>query len=432
MKKHLLVFTVLVSLFPPIAPASAQDTAKVVVLSTRVGTVIDQTERTLYHLFASDKDFVSATFYRAPDSSFFARVESKGPEGKLVVTHRGYSQESLLRMAEIINHHEDLVAGRYILGNDPPTIQIVGGPSIRWSDEALKNTERKDEPSVITAVASTPSTFSPEVEFRFSGGYGFPKGGNPVSDYDQTYTSNSGPTGSTTTVSVQNVNDKYFSLGQGARFEAGFVFYLQDNLGLFLESGYSTGSESAKSTAANVYTYYPNPPTSSSSTYSQSFNFGYVPVLVGLHFRTTEGNVKPYGGAGAGLFFQTGLTLTSNSTNSSFNIEQEMKATTNTPIGYVGYVGFNIALTPTIALFMEAKATLVSFYITRTEMTKYTINDTDQLRMMNTSEKITVYEADKEYTQSNSGPDNTPSNGGPPRPLTANSVGITIGLAIRL
>ncbi|MDE3058563.1 MAG: hypothetical protein KGJ59_11475 [Bacteroidota bacterium] len=439
MKNHLLVLTSLTFAFLLPVAARSQTLADTVVLSTRVGEVIDQTERTQYNLFPADTNFVSAIFFRASDSSFFARVVSLGLDGKQVVKDRPYPAVLLLQLAEKINHYEDLVAGNYTMGTDPATIQILGGTSVGWQDIEPKSAERKNEQPEVAANVPPLSPISSQMELRFSGGYGFAKGGSPASDYNETYYSSSSQAGYTSSESMQDVNDKYYTLGQGIRFEGSFIYYVQNNLGVFLSLGYSSGSESVARSMTDIYTSSYSPPSSSTDTYHSTISFGYVPIIAGLHFKASNGAVKPYAGAGAGLFFSTGISSSSSydmnngsSMNTNSHTEEEDKATTNTPIGYVGYVGLNFSIAPTVALFMEAKATLVSFYITRRELTKYTVNGTDQLSMMKTKDKIIEYEADKNYTQSSPADDDQPSFGGAPIPLPASSMGITVGLSIQL
>lgn len=272
---------------------------------------------------------------------------------------------------------------------------------------------------------------SSQFELRFSGGYGFAKGGSPMSDYNLMYNY----TSSTATISKEDVNDKYITLGRGVRFEASLIYYVQDNFGVFLGSGYSSGSESAAENMTYIYSSSYSPSTSTSYNYKESLNFGYVPIITGIHFKTTNGIVKPYVGAGAGLFFSTGISTSNvwdnNQNGNNAHIEQEEKMTTNTPIGYIGYIGVNVNIVPAVDLFIEAKATIVSFYLTRTEITKYTVNGADQLPTMKMRDKVVEYEADKNYTQ-NSADDSQPYFGGAPIPLPGSSTGITVGLSIQL
>ncbi|MDE3058562.1 MAG: hypothetical protein KGJ59_11470 [Bacteroidota bacterium] len=149
MKNRLLVLASLTFTLLPPATASAQTLADTVVLSSRIGEVINQTERAHYHLFPVDTNFVSAIFFRSSDGNFFARVTLLGPDGKQVVKNRTYTAALLLQLAEKINHYEDLVADNYTMGKDPATIQIIGGKSLDWSQVDTKYLRAQD-----TAVAS--------------------------------------------------------------------------------------------------------------------------------------------------------------------------------------------------------------------------------------------------------------------------------------
>ena len=105
---------------------------------------------------------------------------------------------------------------------------------------------------IITSFIIIANAFSQKVELRFSGGYGFAKGAAPLSDYDKTYSSS----GSQSTVSISNTNDKYTSLGQGIRFEGGMIYYLEEHIGIFIQSGYSNGNENAKMTYTSSFYDY--------------------------------------------------------------------------------------------------------------------------------------------------------------------------------
>ncbi len=159
--------------------------------------------------------------------------------------------------------------------------------------------------------------------------------------------------------------------------------------------------------------------------------------MAGLHFKTNIGNLQPYGGAGVGVIVQNDLKIgmkqiyTGSSQNTS-TLEQEMKLTNKIPFAYEGYIGFNIPINPRAAFFVQAKATLASFYITRTEITKYTIDGIDQLKSMPVRYKITEYEENKDYVEIGNGDPSKPQFGGAPYPFAANSIAFTMGISFSL
>ena len=69
-----VLFFLAVSIVALSASSRAQETARVVIVSARVGEVIDRGERDAYKLFGSISDFHSAVFYMLPDSAYAGRV----------------------------------------------------------------------------------------------------------------------------------------------------------------------------------------------------------------------------------------------------------------------------------------------------------------------------------------------------------------------
>ena len=407
--------------FLPLTDLLAQETEQLIILSSKVGELIDSTERSYYHLFPLDKNFVRAKFYLNPDSTYFARVESIGLDGTPEFTKRDFSKAMIFQVAEKINHYEELVANEYTMGKDPPAIHVVNGASIFWSETHHKARENFG-PSSATVPTVPDSLESPtNFEMRFSAGYGFPKGGYPGRSYDRIST----PLSNSSIDEMRNVNDKYYSASEGIRYECGIIAYVSKHIGLFVEGGYSSATENTKS--SRTYNYiFQSPPYI--STIDQTLEFSSLSILAGLHFRVREKTVEPYGGVGAGIFslkFTAAATLTSGGSHS----EQEMTFTTNTPVGYTGYLGVNVNLHPQISLFAEAKATVVSFYVTREELTKYFVDGKDQLAGLKVKDKVTVYEENKNYSRVTPGDEGEPLNGGPPVPFPGDIVAITVGIS---
>ncbi|MDP1675258.1 MAG: hypothetical protein Q8L88_00210 [Bacteroidota bacterium] len=409
---------------------NAQNDSRKIIISNIIGESIDQSEREQYHILPAIKNFVSATFYVMPDSTYFAKVEITGDDGQISFTRVDYSTVTLFMLAEKINHYEELGAGNYVMGQDPAKIQIVGGSEISWNPPPTRILESTTLPAGPPSILDGPLKSS-SFEIRISGGYGFAKEGLPITSED--YTSSNNGTGYST--SHDNVKDIYISAGEGIRFEADFIYYLTDQAGIFLQTGYSWGSATAKSSYTSSSSFPPNPPSSYSSTTDQTLNFSTIPLLTGLHLKTDIGNVQPYAGVGAGFIVQSNLTIGLKQTNNASQFgpastaEREMKLTNNIPVAYVGYLGFDVPINPDVTFFIQAKATLVSFFITRSEITKYTIDGADQLSTLTERDKIVEYEEDKSYTETSGGDPTKPRFGGAPYPFVGSSIGITFGIS---
>jgi len=432
MKPYLCIASLLFAAGFCAAMTPAQQIDEVVIISEKVGEVIDFSERNRFHLFQNVDGFVKATFFRSSDTAYYAQIISYESNGERRETKRAYSLLALLRMAEIINHFDEVSAGGYIVGTNPATIRVLGGPTIGWPPS--------HEP--VTAKGSTaPQEYDesgpgievpPYFEIRISGGYGFPKGGNPMTSYDETVAMSSGPNGSSSSDAVNNVDDEYPTAGQGVRYELGCLYYFRKGCALFLETGYSSGSQGTQTSRLSIESGYYQTSSQSRSEDHQTFNFSYVPVCLGLHLRTGDGPVHPYAGVGAGLFVPYKLTMGSSYTNGSYSSEQEVKVTANTPVGYIGYLGLSFSLGAATSLFVEAKATLVSFYVSKTELTKAVVNGQDMLPGIPAYERITTYAEDENYIVSGASDPNSTARGGAPPALVANSIGITFGFSFGL
>lgn len=107
--------------------APAQNNDKVVVLSPRVGVVISKEQREYFHLFQQFKDFSMAVFFQAPDSHYYAVITRINRSSVSTDTIVNYSEASLLRYAEVIEHFEAISDGSYRMGDSPAKFEVVGG-----------------------------------------------------------------------------------------------------------------------------------------------------------------------------------------------------------------------------------------------------------------------------------------------------------------
>ena len=102
--------------------AAIPDSGRIVILSDRVGPSIDPAERTKFYLFPSILNYRNAVVLQLPDSSFRVRFtvgrENEPPRDTLAV----YSYAILCRMAERIDHREEIETGRYQPGVNPPPL----------------------------------------------------------------------------------------------------------------------------------------------------------------------------------------------------------------------------------------------------------------------------------------------------------------------
>ena len=124
-----------VLLFLLLARADAQiqgplDSGRVVILSDRVGPVIDGAARDRFRLFAAVPGFLRATVLQQPDSSFviwYVVSRENGIEKDSVVQ----CSSSLLRsLAEKIDNYEAISEGRYRIGQNPVSLRYASGGAV--------------------------------------------------------------------------------------------------------------------------------------------------------------------------------------------------------------------------------------------------------------------------------------------------------------
>ncbi len=101
-------------------PLHAQGGEYVVTLSPLVGPSIDRIEAQRYRLFSQMEGFDSAIVCRVADGRFVVLVSLLDANGITKDTALEYSEATLERVAEKINHFDQIVSGDYIQGSDIP------------------------------------------------------------------------------------------------------------------------------------------------------------------------------------------------------------------------------------------------------------------------------------------------------------------------
>jgi hypothetical protein len=111
------------------ADLSSQD-RRLLIISPRVGPVVDSLERANYRLFRSIHDFESASYFQAPDSSFWVWVMMKFPNGNVQDSAFEISYRILEQTAERIDHQEELLKRTYVMGSSPEEIYYADGARV--------------------------------------------------------------------------------------------------------------------------------------------------------------------------------------------------------------------------------------------------------------------------------------------------------------
>ena len=97
----------------------AQDTAKVIILSPRIGGVLNRQERDYFQILMRVDDFENAVFFQSSDKQCFAKITLRPKLAPVKDTVIFYPIGFLINLSEKIDHYEDLLAGKYQIGDKP-------------------------------------------------------------------------------------------------------------------------------------------------------------------------------------------------------------------------------------------------------------------------------------------------------------------------
>jgi hypothetical protein len=98
-----------------------------VILSPKVGMVIDSAGRAYFHLFPDIQGFTSAVIRRSRDKEYYVHILSLSAGGKMQDTTVHYRESALLDMGEKIEHFEGITDGTYRPGDQEVKFQILPG-----------------------------------------------------------------------------------------------------------------------------------------------------------------------------------------------------------------------------------------------------------------------------------------------------------------
>jgi hypothetical protein len=125
-------------------------TLKEIIISPRVGTVIDQEEREKFELFKDVDSFQSAQVYRMPDGGIQIQIKYINPETGNEQIQKWYPTNSeILRMQESIDHYEEIKRGAYTYQSQPKSVKAV--PNFEIQD-SLVTVEINDGSNFIGSI----------------------------------------------------------------------------------------------------------------------------------------------------------------------------------------------------------------------------------------------------------------------------------------
>lgn len=102
-----------------------QDSLKLIILSPRVGEIIDESEREKFGLFKTFKRFKSAILFEKVDYGYFGYILFPDEKGMIKDTLIKYNGAYLMRVSQLINNYERVMSGDYKFGNNLDSLIIV-------------------------------------------------------------------------------------------------------------------------------------------------------------------------------------------------------------------------------------------------------------------------------------------------------------------
>lgn len=173
---------------------------------------------------------------------------------------------------------------------------------------------------------------------------------------------------------VTRVEDHYLSVGKGLKFEGGVQKKVSENISLRVGGGYSRmlPSLEAKNTGPSEYLW------------QDQISTGRIIHLQGMLLVTSgSGTLRPYAGAGGGLFFAkmkldgpTWVCFNDGCSDFGF-VDMEIEYRFSRAIGLVAVLGFDYPLRGSSRLFVELNLQQVGFTLEERELIKATEDGED-------------------------------------------------------
>jgi hypothetical protein len=107
------IFFLLIVFFFQVSFLTAQPTYKILIISPKVGEVIDKSEKDYFHLFQTIKGFEQGIFFVDTSNSYYGLIEYINQNGIKCDTVINYSEAYLIRTSELIDNFEKVAAGGY-------------------------------------------------------------------------------------------------------------------------------------------------------------------------------------------------------------------------------------------------------------------------------------------------------------------------------
>ena len=152
MSQKLVIFVILLIIILLLSNRllAQEQEGEIVIISERVGEVIDLEERNKFNLFRFVEGFQSATLFKLPDSSYVWKITYiDSTTGEQKIRQVSHAEIEIKELGEYIDHFEEIQAGKY-------QIKI---------QNAKDKLPKEEKPSLQTPVISRSKTEMSSTEF---------------------------------------------------------------------------------------------------------------------------------------------------------------------------------------------------------------------------------------------------------------------------
>jgi hypothetical protein len=135
MRSKILFVLLCITIFSSIISYS-QDKDSLVIISKKLGSIITREKRDYYNIFPIIINYNYSIVYKTAENKFYVKFNIIS-DGKLSDTIIFYSEQSLYTIAEKINNYDELLEGKYRMGENPTRIIVAGKESTKQQEKEI-------------------------------------------------------------------------------------------------------------------------------------------------------------------------------------------------------------------------------------------------------------------------------------------------------
>jgi hypothetical protein len=281
---------------------------------------------------------------------------------------------------------------------------------------------------LVTGLALSFNSSAQGIYFGVGGGYGFAAGKQDFpTGADVTATTSGAPAITTTTYTSRS-----YSFGKGINLGLYGGFMFNKNVGAELGIAYLIGGSSVGTSNQTASA----PGFGSSDVTTTTVKGSMLRLVPGIRVQVGEGKMHPYATAGLIIGVAGKATMEQNEVKSATGsptntTDMIVTYTGGTAMGMHASLGVNYMVSGKLGIFGEVSANLQSASPSKSMVTTNTVNGTDQIPKMTTSQIETDYSSSYTTTSNAAASPGTPSQASSSR-TPFSSIGFNIGVHISL